>query len=543
MIFFFGFLLLYPLFFLPAFGIHAEMLAENATNYFNTAHTMPFLQGIQVTDYGYLPLIPRVLSYLIEWLGVSPSYVPMAYDLVASFFIALCVCSFVSSWGESVVRRTSLRYVFAFLIFMLPDYELKAFINFTYWLFIPLFLLTLRAWSEPESFNRKSWFGFVVLASLAILSKPLFFVLVPVFFLLGIKLLWSRRFILRAVLLGLIPLAVVVQLKVSEASHQLDIEAVNAKSFIYGLAYVPVAVVEKIFGHIIVHNGARLVLFSIGLGFGFLFLWHIFKKTVLRERRELWTVFFIAAVIIYFNAFICLRTYAHYYQQISQFNLRPVMSLLAVRHWFFANLAAYFFVLKFYDVFPKSLAKLRLFFLLLLLFAGKHFSFSNLQMIYSSDSLSNGDWQSSLRTYGDLKSSESFCIPINPMSWYYLKNCHIDGDQEEFRRLFHIDERQWSEPLTSYAFSLNNAQGAQAHWIAFHSKLALTSEDFVSVKIDGKEAPIRLFSEKTSLTYVWLSRLPLFRQVDVIFRKPVQLEIGSEKQVLKMVAIQGAAAP
>lgn len=519
------------------------MFAENATNYFNTAHTLPFLKGVLVTDYGYLPLLPRLLSYVIEWLGVAPKNVPIAYDFVASFVIALCLCSFVSSWGERVVRRPFLRYVFAFLIFMLPDYELKTFINFTYWLFIPLFLLTLRAWQQPESFNLKSWVGFVALASLAILSKPLFFALVPVFFLLGLKMVGSRRFFWRAALLVLVPLAVFVQLKVSEASHQLGIEAVSAKSFFYGLVYVPIALVEKIFGHIIVHNSSRLVLFAMGVAMGLLFLWYIIKRTDRRERQELWTVFLISSLVIYFNAFICLRSYAHYYQDISQFNLRPVMSLLAIRHWFFANLAAYFLVLKIYDVFPRGLSELRLFFLLLLLFAGKHFSFPTHTINYNPYMHGNADWQSSLKTYGELKTSESFCIPINPMSWFYLQNCRIEGDREEFRRLFQIDEKQWGEPSATFTFQFEGAKNSQVHWLAFHAKSQVTSEDIVSVKIDGKEAPIRLFSEKTALTYVWLSRWTLQKNVEVTFRQPVQMEVGSEKQVLKMIALQGGAVP
>lgn len=539
MFLFFSFLVLYSFFFLPKFGFYAEMFAENATNYFNTAHTMPFAQGIHVTDYGYLPIVPRVVAYVVEWLGVSVKSVPVVYDLIATVVIALCLLSFVSSLGERVIQRPSLRYVFAFLMFMLPDYEIKSFINFPYWFFIPIFLLSLKAWYEPGNISWKTWLGFIALTCLAILSKPLFFVLVPGLFILGLRMVRERRLFGRAGLLVLVPISVLIQLKVSQGSHGMGTESFQLISVLYGLVYVPVALVEKIFGLVIVHNTSRIFLFAVGLSFGILFLWHFWKRTQGKARRELLVMLLFSSLIIYFNAFICLRSYSNYFEDISQFKLRPVMTLLAFRHWFFANLAAYFFVLKFYDVFPRSLSKLRLFFLLLLLFAGKHFSFPPHRIQESAYLHGNSDWQSALKTYGqDLTATDSFCIPVNPMSWFYLKNCQVIGDREEIRSIFQIDQKQWSEPATSYRLQFKDLPSYPAHWVSFHAKDRLVAEDILSLKIDGKEAPIRLFSEQMALTYLWLSRQAVVQEIEIQFRHPVQLETGREKQVLKIIAVQ-----
>lgn len=118
--------------------IDAQPWAEGATNYFHHARSSSFLNNILIPDFGYWPLMTRLLA---EFFSFAPdSIIPFLYQLSAVVFSSTCISLFALPYFKKIISSDFLRFLISLSLGFFLQYDLHMFINMAYFAFIPIAL-------------------------------------------------------------------------------------------------------------------------------------------------------------------------------------------------------------------------------------------------------------------------------------------------------------------------------------------------------------------------------------------------------------------
>lgn len=162
----------------PSLTYHAELFAENGTNFFINAYNLDFISNLKTLDAGYIPLIQRITAVLLVKVFHIINYYPFASQLIAISSIAI----FSSIINLNIFRKihdsSAIRFILGISIGLISDYELNVFINFIYY---GAFLLFLLFFIDKEKLNKFLMIILSILSSAILLSKGQFIVFIPVY--------------------------------------------------------------------------------------------------------------------------------------------------------------------------------------------------------------------------------------------------------------------------------------------------------------------------------------------------------------------------
>ena len=122
-----------------------SMWAEMATNYFLNAQSDSLIVQLFATDAGYIPLPQRIIAAVGNELGLAPAAIPYLYTGSAVVFGALLIASVCLPAFRPVISSDGIRFVLAITLMLIPDFETRTFINFTYFAVVPAAALTALA--------------------------------------------------------------------------------------------------------------------------------------------------------------------------------------------------------------------------------------------------------------------------------------------------------------------------------------------------------------------------------------------------------------
>jgi hypothetical protein len=125
--------------------LSGSMWAEMGTNYYATTQDPSLVQRLFATDAGYIPLPQRLIALAGGTLGIPPATVPFLYAGSAILLAALLIASFCLPVFRAVVTSDGMRFVLAITLMLVPDYETRTFINFTYFAVVPIVAVTALA--------------------------------------------------------------------------------------------------------------------------------------------------------------------------------------------------------------------------------------------------------------------------------------------------------------------------------------------------------------------------------------------------------------
>ncbi len=155
----------------PSFSTHAEVFAESGLSFFYYAHHAPLLQNIfEFQIYNYLTWLPRLVAVLtVKVLNATAHYHQItqwsALGCSAIFYALFCLKAFRSLLPSDLARFL---ISVALGIGLLGDYELYAFINFTYH---GLFLLIVLPFVNLQRWSQKRLIALLALVVLVVTSK------------------------------------------------------------------------------------------------------------------------------------------------------------------------------------------------------------------------------------------------------------------------------------------------------------------------------------------------------------------------------------
>lgn len=151
--------------------------AEAVTNFMRYAREEKFAANLLITDAGYLPLLPRLLTLLY----VKALRLPSAYVLYFMQITACLLCSMV--WSFFVLSpfrkamRLSGRILWCILVMMTCFYEETLFFtNHAYW---GIYLLLLMLVADLREFPKWIYAGLLAVSALICLSKGTYAVMLP----------------------------------------------------------------------------------------------------------------------------------------------------------------------------------------------------------------------------------------------------------------------------------------------------------------------------------------------------------------------------
>jgi hypothetical protein len=162
------------------------MYAEMATRYYDATTTLPWYSQLVATDAGYVPLPQRLLALLGHTLGVPASAIPYFYTGSALVLTGLLVGSICLPAFRAVVGSDLLRLALAVGLVLVPDYETRSFINFTYLAVIVIgFLSALALVSSERDVPGWAW-----IVPVLVISKPAVLTALPM---MAVAAVFARR--------------------------------------------------------------------------------------------------------------------------------------------------------------------------------------------------------------------------------------------------------------------------------------------------------------------------------------------------------------
>jgi hypothetical protein len=199
--------------------LSGSMWAEMGTNYYATAQDPSLLQRLFATDAGYIPLPQRLIAFAGGTLGLPPDTVPYLYTGSALVLGALLIATVCLPVFRPVVASDGMRFLLAIVLMLVPDYETRTFINFTYFTVVPAVALTaLAAVRRDREVPAWAW-----ILPLSMLSKPGVLAVLPAMVLVAVvSRSRFRRITVVAVIAGLVQAA---QLALSSSSGSSLLQA------------------------------------------------------------------------------------------------------------------------------------------------------------------------------------------------------------------------------------------------------------------------------------------------------------------------------
>jgi hypothetical protein len=199
-----------------------QMWAEMGTNYFATTTEGNVLSKLFATDAGYVPLPQRIIATIGQQIGVAPTAIPYFYTGTAVLLSGLLIASICLPAFRPVIESDALRFVLAVALVILPDFETRTFINFTYFSLVFASFLTALAFVRRDG-QVPAW---AWLLPLFMLSKPAVLALLPAVLVTAV--ISGGRFRRVALASAVAGVVQVAQLAVSAASGDSLLQSSNA---------------------------------------------------------------------------------------------------------------------------------------------------------------------------------------------------------------------------------------------------------------------------------------------------------------------------
>jgi hypothetical protein len=162
------------------------MYAEMATRYYDATTTLPWYDQLVATDAGYVPLPQRLIALVGHTLGVPATAIPYFYTGVALVLTGLLIGSICLPAFRRVIGSDLLRLALALGLVLVPDYETRSFINFTYLVVIVIGFLSALALVSPE----QDVPGWAWLVPVLVISKPAVLTALPM---MAVAAVFARR--------------------------------------------------------------------------------------------------------------------------------------------------------------------------------------------------------------------------------------------------------------------------------------------------------------------------------------------------------------
>jgi hypothetical protein len=160
----------------------SSMWAEMGTNYYPAATSDSLATALFATDVGYIPFPQRLIGLLGHAVGISPAAFPYYFTASALLLSALLIGSVCLPAFRPVIASDGLRFLLAIALMLLPDFETRSFINFTYFgIVVAGFVTALALVSRDRPVPAWSW-----LIPLLMVSKPQLLTVLPAMIVVGI---------------------------------------------------------------------------------------------------------------------------------------------------------------------------------------------------------------------------------------------------------------------------------------------------------------------------------------------------------------------
>jgi hypothetical protein len=209
--------------------LSGSMWAEMGTNYYATSQSPSLVQRLFATDAGYIPLPQRLIAFVGTELGLTPDAVAYLYTGSAVVCAALLVATVCLPVFRPVIASDGVRFVLAIALMLVPDYETRTFINFTYFGVIPAVAITaLAAVQRDREVPAWAW-----VLPLFMLSKPGVLAVLPAMVLVAvISRPRFRRIVVVAAIAGVVQ-AVQLAMSTSTGSSLLQASDQSALSKLF----------------------------------------------------------------------------------------------------------------------------------------------------------------------------------------------------------------------------------------------------------------------------------------------------------------------
>ncbi|MGY1811025.1 hypothetical protein ACI8AF_26955 [Blastococcus sp. SYSU D00669] len=165
-----------------------SMWAEMGTNYYVAATSGSLREQLFTPDAGYLPLPQRLIGLLGAELGVPAWSVPYFYTGSALVLSGLLLGSVCLPAFRQVIASDWLRFLLALALVLVPEFQTRTYINFTYFAVVFAAMVTALALvSRDRQVPRYAW-----LLPLLLVSKPGVLAVLPA--MVVVALVSGRRF-------------------------------------------------------------------------------------------------------------------------------------------------------------------------------------------------------------------------------------------------------------------------------------------------------------------------------------------------------------
>lgn len=165
----------YPILSRPTWHLSGEPWAEAATNYYYYAHHSTLLSQLTATDSGYYALPQRLIALAATLLYLDPAETMYFYNVSGLLWSAICTSFICHNMFRFLHHSDVTRFLLSIILAMLPDFELRTFINVTYFSWLVFVLLILYLIHHPASSPPK-WVWLLVPF---MAGKPVMLALIP----------------------------------------------------------------------------------------------------------------------------------------------------------------------------------------------------------------------------------------------------------------------------------------------------------------------------------------------------------------------------
>lgn len=151
--------------------------AEAVTNFLQNAREKKLVENLLITDAGYLPLLPRLITlFLVRVIRVPPEYALYLMQITACLLCSMIWSFFVLHPFDGLMKLPG-RILWCMLV-MLTCFceETLFFTNHAYW---GIYFLLLMMVAELKEFPRWIYVGLTAYGALLILSKGTYAVMLP----------------------------------------------------------------------------------------------------------------------------------------------------------------------------------------------------------------------------------------------------------------------------------------------------------------------------------------------------------------------------
>jgi hypothetical protein len=221
----------------PGWVLGGEMWAEMATNYFPNANSPSYFLKLFATDAGYIPAPQRLIALVGNLLNLPASAIPYFYTWSAIFLTGMMIGAFCLAQFRILVKNDALRFLTAIAILVIADFETRTFINFTY--FAAFFVAIVTALAMVNDTKEVPWWAWFI--PIFMISKPAVLAALPA--MVVVAMVSKSRF--RWITIAAVALSIgqIVQMIISQKAGMIS--QANEITF---LSKVTIASIQYFFG-------------------------------------------------------------------------------------------------------------------------------------------------------------------------------------------------------------------------------------------------------------------------------------------------------